>query len=109
MASQTEVRYFPVATTADVAPGEVFVTEVEGVHIALCNVDGKFYAIEDVCTHDGSSFDMTFVEGPEIFCPRHGAVFDVTTGAVLSPPAEVPLTTFPVRLRGDTIEVGLEV
>ncbi len=109
MASQTEVRYFPVATTADVEPGEAFVTEVEGVRVALCNVDGRFYAIEDACTHDGSSFDMTFVEGVEIFCPRHGAVFDVTTGAVLSPPAEVPVQTFPVRLRGETIEVGLEV
>jgi 3-phenylpropionate/trans-cinnamate dioxygenase ferredoxin subunit len=104
-----EVQYFPVATTADVAPGEVFVAYVEGVNVAICNVDGQFYAIEDVCTHDGSSFDMTTLEGVEIFCPRHGAVFDVTTGAVLSPPAEVPVTTFPVRVRGETIEVGLEV
>lgn len=104
-----EVRYFAAATRADIEPGEVFVTEVEGERIAICNVGGELYAIEDVCTHDGSSFDQTDLEGPEIFCPRHGAVFDVTTGEVLGAPAYEPVLTFPVRLNGDTIEVGLEV
>lgn len=104
----TDIQYFPVATRADIDPGEVFVTDVEGTRIALCNVDGQFYAIEDACSHDGSSFDATDLEGPEIYCPRHGAIFNVITGAVLGAPANVPVGTFKVRLSGDTIEVGLE-
>lgn len=103
-----DVEYFSAATKADIDPGEVFVTEVEGQRVAICNVDGEFYAIEDVCTHDGSSFDQTDLDGSEIFCPRHGAVFDVTTGEVLGAPATEPVPTFPIQLDGDTIKVGLE-
>jgi 3-phenylpropionate/trans-cinnamate dioxygenase ferredoxin subunit len=103
-----DVQYFAVATRADIEPGEVFVADIEGVRIAVCNVDGNFYAVEDSCSHDGSSFGETDLEGNEIYCPRHGAIFDVTNGAVLSPPASSPIDTFPVRLNGETIEVGLE-
>lgn len=104
-----DVEYFAVATRADVEDGEVFVTEVEGTRVAVCNVGGEFYAIEDSCTHDGSSFDATELEGPEIYCPRHGAVFNVINGEVLGAPATMPVPTFPVRMNGDTIEVGLEL
>ena len=103
-----DLQYFAVATTDDVEPGEVFIAEVEGERLAVCNVDGEFYAIKDACTHDGASFDQTDLEGPEIFCPRHGAVFDVTSGAVLGAPATEPVGTYPVRVEGSTIEVGLE-
>ena len=103
-----DLQYFPVATRADIEPGEVFVADVEGTRVAVCNVDGEFYAIEDSCTHDGSSFDQTDLEGPEIFCPRHGAVFNVTSGEVLGAPATEPVPTFPVRVSGETVEVGLE-
>ena len=103
-----EVSFFAAATLADVEPGEVFITDVEGTRVALCNVDGDIYAIADMCTHDGASFDMTDLEGPEIYCPRHGAVFDVRDGSVLAAPANEPVPTFPVRLNGETIEVGLE-
>ncbi len=103
-----DVKCFAIATRADVEPGEVFVSEVEGTAIAICNVDGEFYAISDACTHDGSSFDATDLDGSEIYCPRHGAVFDVITGDVLGAPATVPVPTFPVRVNGETIEVGLE-
>lgn len=101
-------KYVAAATKGDVAPGEVFVADVDGEQIAICNVDGSFYAIEDVCTHDGSSFDMAFIEGQQITCPRHGAVFDVTTGDVLEAPAFAPVQTFPVRVNGDTIEVEID-
>ncbi len=103
-----DLHYFSVATRADIEPGEVFVADVEGQRLAICNVDGEFFAIEDSCSHDGSSFDQTDLEGSEIFCPRHGAVFDVKTGAVLGAPATAPVDTFPVRLEGDTIQVGIE-
>jgi len=71
----------------------------------LCNVDGDIYAIEDVCTHDGGELDQGWLEGCRIMCPRHGAFFDVTTGAALTPPAVMPVATFKVRLEGNDIYV----
>ena len=63
-------------------------------------------AIEDSCSHDGSSFDQTDLEGSEIFCPRHGAVFDVKNRCCTGVPRPPwPVDTFPVRLEGDTIQV----
>ena len=83
--------------------------EVAGRRIALCNVDGRFYAVEDVCTHDGASFGHAELNGVEITCPRHGAAFDVTTGAVTRLPAAVPVSTFNVRTSGDDIEVEVDL
>jgi 3-phenylpropionate/trans-cinnamate dioxygenase ferredoxin component len=76
-------EFHKIAKTGDVAPGEVGVYEVEGHRVALCNVDGEFYAIEDVCTHDAGPLDQGELIGSQIKCPRHGAKFDVTTGKAL--------------------------
>src|SRR3712207_9141244 len=58
-----------------------------GHRVALCNVSGEFYAIEDVCTHDAGPLDQGELIGSQIKCPRHGAKFDVTTGKALTLPA----------------------
>ena len=71
----------------------------------LCNVAGTLYAIEAVCTHDGGELDQGELDGCRIMCPRHGAYFDVTTGAALTLPAIVPVETFPVRVEGDDVYV----
>ena len=73
----------------------------------LCNVAGTLYAIEDVCTHDGGELDQGELEGCRIMCPRHGAYFDVTTGAALTLPAILPVETFPVRVEAG--EIFIEV
>jgi 3-phenylpropionate/trans-cinnamate dioxygenase ferredoxin subunit len=73
--------------------------------VLLCNVDGAVFAVEDVCTHDGGALDAGELEGCRIMCPRHGAYFDVRTGAALTLPAILPLPTFPVRIEGDDIFV----
>ena len=65
------------------------------------------YAIEDVCTHDGGELDQGELEGCRIMCPRHGAYFDVTTGAALPLPAILPVETFPVRVEAG--EIFIEV
>ena len=91
--------------TSDVNPGSVKVVEHVGRAIAICNVDGVFYAIDDVCTHDGGSLDQGELEGEVIECPRHGAKFDVKTGKPLCLPAVVPIRTYPVRVVGDDVQV----
>lgn len=91
--------FVKVGTTADVQPGLTKVYAVAGRQIAVCNVDGKFYAILDVCTHDGAPLDQGQLNGNEIECPRHGARFDVKTGRALCLPAVRPVPTYPVEVR----------
>jgi 3-phenylpropionate/trans-cinnamate dioxygenase ferredoxin subunit len=80
---------------------------VDTVPVLLCDVDGELYAVEDVCTHDGGALDGGELDGCRVMCPRHGALFDVTTGRALTLPAVVPLPTFPVRVDGDDVYVDV--
>ena len=101
-------EFVKIATTADIPPGKVNVYEVDGRQIAVCNVDGTFYAIDDICTHDGGSLDQGELEDDQIECPRHGARFDVKTGRALTLPAVMPVQSYPVQVNGDAIEVSVE-
>jgi nitrite reductase/ring-hydroxylating ferredoxin subunit len=104
MASQ----FHEVAKTSDAPPGYVISVEVEGTGMALCNVDGEFFAISGECTHQSGQLDEGELEGDVIECPRHGAQFNVRTGAVVEGPAVEPIDTYPVEVRGDTILVAVE-
>jgi 3-phenylpropionate/trans-cinnamate dioxygenase ferredoxin subunit len=94
-----------VAHVRDITPGTTQRVEIAGEGVLLCNVGGTFYAIEDLCTHDGGELDQGELEGCRIMCPRHGAYFDVSTGAALTLPAVLPVRTFLVRVEGDDIFV----
>jgi 3-phenylpropionate/trans-cinnamate dioxygenase ferredoxin subunit len=95
----------PVAKVSQVTPGTTRRVEVDREPVLLCNVAGTLYAIEDVCTHDGGELDQGELEGNRIMCPRHGAYFDVVTGAALTLPAVMPVRTYAVRIQGDDIFV----
>jgi 3-phenylpropionate/trans-cinnamate dioxygenase ferredoxin subunit len=97
----------PVAKRSEIPPGTTKRVDVDGVEVLLCNVDGTFYAVEDVCTHDGGPLDQSRLEGTVVECPRHGARFDVTTGAVLALPAVIPLPTYTVRVEGDDLYIDV--
>jgi len=92
----------------DLAPGQVRVVQAGRARLALCNVDGKLYAIDDVCTHDGGPLDQGWLEGCEIECPRHGARFDVTSGRVTCMPAIMPVQTHPVRVVDGEVEIQVD-
>jgi 3-phenylpropionate/trans-cinnamate dioxygenase ferredoxin subunit len=92
-----------LARVSDVPPGTTRRVEREGEALLICNVAGSFYAIEDICTHDGGELDQGELQGCRIMCPRHGAFFDVTTGAALTLPAVLPVRTFALRVEGDEI------
>ncbi|MBV8117313.1 MAG: non-heme iron oxygenase ferredoxin subunit [Candidatus Eremiobacteraeota bacterium] len=94
-----------VAKVSEIAPGTTRRVVIDRNDILLCNVGGNFYAIEDVCTHDGGPLDQGELEGERVVCPRHGATFDVRTGDALTLPAVVPLMTFPVSVEGDDVFV----
>jgi 3-phenylpropionate/trans-cinnamate dioxygenase ferredoxin subunit len=95
----------PVAKVSEIPAGTTKTITVDDVPVLLCNVDGTIYAIEDVCTHDGGELDQGRLDGACVECPRHGARFDVRTGAVMALPAVVPLPTYAVRVEGDDIYV----
>ena len=96
-----------VTSVGALPPGGKALVEVDGRPIALFNVAGSFYAIDDVCTHDGGPLAEGELDGAEIQCPRHGARFDVRTGRALCLPAFEPVTTHAVEVRGDDIYVAL--
>ena len=97
--------YVTVAKTGDVPPGTAKPYDVNGKSIALCNVDGTYYAIDDVCTHDGGELGEGYLEGDQIECPRHGARFDVKTGKALTLPAVMPVNAYPVQVEDGEIKV----
>lgn len=100
-------EYVKVADTDELRPGEKMLIEVDGHFIALINVDGNYYAIDDVCTHDGGPLAEGDLEGHQIICPRHGARFDVRTGEALSMPAFEPVPTYEVKVEGKDILIAL--
>jgi 3-phenylpropionate/trans-cinnamate dioxygenase ferredoxin component len=94
-----------VAKLEELPPGERRIVDVDDVQIAVFNLGGEFYAIEDVCTHDYAPLADAKLDGDEIICPRHGARFCIKTGAVTAPPAYEPVPTFPVRIHEGMIQV----
>ena len=98
--------WFPVAPAASIAPGDYAQTEVDGVIVAVFNVAGEFYAIEDQCTHDGGGLSGGAIEGCEVICPRHGARFSLRTGAALTPPAYEPVRTYAIRVSNGMVEIA---
>ena len=93
-------------TIHEIPAGRVKLVGTDDLQIAVCNVDGEFYAIQDVCTHDGGPLDQGQLEADEIECPRHGARFNVRTGEATLMPAVVGVATFPVKIEGDQLFVG---
>jgi 3-phenylpropionate/trans-cinnamate dioxygenase ferredoxin subunit len=83
------------------------VVNPDGQRIALANVDGEYYAIDDVCTHDGGPLGEGELIGEQVECPRHGARFDVRTGKAMTLPAIFPVKSYPVRIEGDAIQIEL--
>ena len=91
-------------TDADAAPLAVKLGELP---IALYRLDGKVYAIDDVCTHEFALLSQGFVEGGAIECPLHQARFDIATGRCLSGPATVDLRTYEVKIDGGEVFVRM--
>jgi 3-phenylpropionate/trans-cinnamate dioxygenase ferredoxin subunit len=89
----------------ELRPGEWKRVDLDGTPGVVFNLADEFYAIEDVCTHDGGQLTGGTVEDSEIICPRHGARFCIKTGAALSPPAYEPTAVFPVRIENGEIQV----
>ena len=91
----------------DLAPGKMMRVEIAGRRILLANVGGRLYATADTCTHEDASLSGGSLRGEFVKCPLHGSRFNVCTGRVMEEPAEEDLQTYPVRVEGDDILIGL--
>ena len=85
--------------------GENSVIDVDGTDVAIFKIDDEFFAIEDVCSHDGTEIASGELDGDEIICPRHGARFCIKTGAVKSAPAYEDIHSYPVRILDGMVQI----
>lgn len=102
-----QIDYIQVIEASEIPPGERIAFEIEDLPIAVFNVDGKYYAIGDVCTHDNGPLADGELVGFQIICPRHGARFDIRNGKALTLPAVIDTPWYPVRVVEGWIEVGI--
>ena len=102
------MSYTPVAKTNEIPVGQMKVCQVGGIRLAICNVAGEFFAIEDLCTHDDGPLGEGALVNDVVECPRHGAKFCVKTGEVKRMPAITPIKTFPVQVKNGDISVSIE-
>jgi glycine betaine catabolism B len=94
----SEEDFVKVANTKDIQPSQMKEVEVNGQNICVVNVEGKYYAIGSICTHEGGPLADGTLEGYEVECPWHNSKFDVRTGEVTSPPASEPEPAFEVKV-----------
>lgn len=99
-------EFVKVAEVTELAPGQMKMVEWGEDQVLLVNLDGSFYACDNICTHAGAPLNEGSLEGEQVECPLHGSVFNVTNGEVAGPPAEDELRVFQVRVDGQDILVG---
>ncbi|MEU9890946.1 bifunctional 3-phenylpropionate/cinnamic acid dioxygenase ferredoxin subunit [Sphaerisporangium sp. NPDC051011] len=101
------MTWLRACTVDDLEDGDAFQVEIDPP-IAVFNVDGHYFAIDDTCTHDKSSLADGYVDGGQVECSWHFAKFCIKTGAALTPPATVAVSTYDVRIDGDDVMVHVD-
>jgi nitrite reductase/ring-hydroxylating ferredoxin subunit len=100
--------FVKVADTKDIQPSHMKEVQLDGEIICLANIEGKYYAIGNICTHEGGPLADGTLEGYEVECPWHNSKFDVRTGEVKAPPASEPEPTYQVKVDGNNILIKKE-
>ena len=95
-----------VATAPEIAAGTMKLVDVAGDEVVVVNVDGKFFAFANECTHAGGPLIDGDLEGDKVTCPWHATVFNVMSGAPLQGPGREPIPTYEVRIEGDEIQLA---
>jgi NAD(P)H-dependent nitrite reductase small subunit len=99
--------FVTVAKTHELAPDRGKLVQVNHQRIALFNVGGHYYAIDDMCPHRGGPLSAGELQGATVVCPWHEAAFDLATGAVTRPPAAAGVATYEVRVEGEDIAIAV--
>jgi nitrite reductase/ring-hydroxylating ferredoxin subunit len=101
------MAWIKVASVHELTPGQAKQVMAQGRPLAVFNVGGTFYVLDDTCPHRGAPLWEGDVSGPEVTCPWHGARFDITSGAVLCPPAQTGVRSYKVQIAGDDVQADI--
>ena len=102
-----DAGFVKVAQVSEISPGEMIMVDFpSGDAVLIANVEGVIHACEDICSHAYASLSEGDINGAEVECPLHGALFNITTGEALTPPAEAPIKVYQVQVEGDDILVA---
>ncbi|MYC39039.1 MAG: non-heme iron oxygenase ferredoxin subunit [Chloroflexi bacterium] len=102
-----DAGFVKVAQVSEISPGEMITVDFpSGDAVLIANVEGVIHACDDICSHAYASLSEGDINGAEVECPLHGAVFNITTGEALTPPAEAPIKVYQVQVEGDDILVA---
>lgn len=101
------IEFYKAADIADLEDDGLYPIEVDGEPVCLAKIDGAIYAFTDNCTHISGPLSEGELEGCMLTCPWHGARFDIRTGQVVRGPARQALATFPVKIDGSEVFIGL--
>lgn len=97
-----------VAASGDIPPGRMIYVEIDGLPIALANVDGAIYAFSDSCRHEGGPLSSGVLIDETVTCPWHGWTYNVRTGKAIVPPVGIRIPTYETRIDGDSILVVID-
>ena len=100
-------NFVKVASTSDLNPGENKVVELNGEQVALFNVDGEFFAINNTCRHKGGPLGEGFLEGDVVTCPLHGWRYNVKSGSCITIPNQ-HVASYQVKVEGNDVLVSLD-
>ena len=95
-----------VAELTSLDDGEMIGVELDGENILIANVNGEIYAVSDVCTHAEALLSSGWLDETQVECSAHSAIFELTDGSVVGPPATEEITTYETRVEGNDILVG---
>jgi len=101
-------NFVKAASVRAIRSGTMRRVELDGSRILIANVDGRYYAVDDTCSHEDASLSTGSLSGELVKCPLHGSRFNVRTGEALEEPAEEDLRTYAVRVEGDDILIALD-
>lgn len=100
--------FVKIASVKDIPPGTQKTVHGGGAKLAVANIDGQFFAVDDTCTHEECSLGTEgFLDGNTLVCGCHGSIFDVTTGKVITLPAPTDLQSYPVKVENGDIFVKI--
>ncbi|MGK0501038.1 MAG: 3-phenylpropionate/trans-cinnamate dioxygenase ferredoxin subunit [Oceanicoccus sp.] len=103
----SEQHFQRAAKASDIAQGKTLCVEIDNIEILICHSKEGFYAVNNMCSHADEKLSLGKLKDCRILCPLHGAAFDIRNGEALSKPARDPITSYPLKLEGDSILVAL--
>jgi 3-hydroxyanthranilate 3,4-dioxygenase len=106
-ADTSGLQFQPVAKKSELADGDMKEVTIGAKHIALYNLGGNFHATEAYCSHGHALLTEGYVDGTKVECPMHGGTFDIVSGKPTGAPCTTPIATYPVRVDGDAISIGV--